>query len=621
MIRQPILIPQPKKFDVHEGARKIGPATADAVRKVLLPFGPGNHIEGIRFTTDSFLRSQEYRLTIDDSRIEISAADELGRWYGIVTLRQLLDHPETGMVPKCSIEDSPDYPVRGAHLDISRDRVPTMETLFRLIDFWASVKYNQVQLYMEHAFAYSCHKKVWENASPLTPDEVRELDGYCKARGIELVPNQNSFGHMERWFRHQEYHYLAESPNGFYDPWNRFRPVGSCIAPVEPKAIPFLEGLYDELLPLFESKTLNIGGDEPWELGQGRSREECEKRGKGTVYLDFLLKIHKVVSDRGYTMQFYGDIINLYPELIPQLPDDVIVVDWGYEADHPFGEECKKFKQSKKQFYVCTGTSSWNTIGGHWKRAKGNILLGAEQGLAHGASGYIVTEWGDNGHWQQLPIGFPAWLYAAGVSWALDANREMDMEAALEAVLTGTLSAAGTGEPFQKSDTDFIGKLAQALMQLEQVPEQEPVYVRNSSVLSALLLDPVYPHYREQLKQCLHRDFSSVKASLEAAAAILPEGTGITEDTEGRDFRHIALLRDEIDFTIRLLQFSCDVAQEQLTAGYELTKDLPSETKKTFISRLDLLIEEYRHIWLQRSRPGGLDDSTARFIAFKEQLQ
>ena len=106
------------------------------------------------------------------------------------------------------------FAVRSYMLDISRDKVPTMGTLKQLVDILARFDYNQFQLYTEHTFAYTAHKAVWEKASPLTPEEIRELDLYCVMHGIELVPNQNCFGHMERWLTKPDYNHLAELPKG-----------------------------------------------------------------------------------------------------------------------------------------------------------------------------------------------------------------------------------------------------------------------------------------------------------------------------------------------------------------------------------------------------------------------
>ncbi len=112
-------------------------------------------------------------------------------------------------------------PAIGYMLDISRDKVPTMASLRRMVDVLSALGYNQFQLYTEHTFAYKAHATVWADASPMTAEEIRELDAYCRDRGIELVPNQNSFGHLEKWFKHPEYRPLAEAPyGGVKTSWN-----------------------------------------------------------------------------------------------------------------------------------------------------------------------------------------------------------------------------------------------------------------------------------------------------------------------------------------------------------------------------------------------------------------
>ncbi len=86
-------------------------------------------------------------------------------------------------------------------LDISRCKVPQMRTLFRMVEKMAAMKLNQLQLYTEHTFAFQNHPQVWKAASPMTAEEILELDAHCRKHFIELVPNFNSFGHWERWLK------------------------------------------------------------------------------------------------------------------------------------------------------------------------------------------------------------------------------------------------------------------------------------------------------------------------------------------------------------------------------------------------------------------------------------
>ncbi len=377
------------------------------------------------------LPPQGYRLSITPNSSQMIAHDPAAIFYARQTLSQLRSlYPAA--IPCLEIEDSPDFPVRGVMLDISRDKVPTMSTLFSLIDLLASWKINHLQLYLEHTFAYRGHEEVWQNASPLTADELLVLDTYCKSRFIDFVPNQNSFGHMERWLRHPRYLPLAEAQGGAETPWG-FRWKGPfSLCPTDPRSLDLLSDLYAQLLPNFSSPLFNVGCDETFDIGQGRSRAQCDRVGVHQVYLDFLNSVHRLVQSHNRRMMFWGDIIIKEPSLLPQLPKDAIALLWGYEADHPFDEQCGVLAQSGKEFYVCPGSSSWCSIAGRTDNMLANQLSAATAGLAHGAAGYLNTDWGDHGHLQYLPFSYPGFAAGAALSWCLDSNRNLPLARLLD---------------------------------------------------------------------------------------------------------------------------------------------------------------------------------------------
>lgn len=142
---------------------------------------------------------------------------------------------------------------RSFMLDIARDRVPTTETLHWLVDVLQRFGYTQLELYMEHTFAYPGHEVVWEHASPMTAEEMTALDAYCAERGIDLVPNQNVFGHMERWLQHPQYRERAEGPDAEHP---------STLAATE-ENIDLAQELLEALTATCRTKAVNIGGDEP----------------------------------------------------------------------------------------------------------------------------------------------------------------------------------------------------------------------------------------------------------------------------------------------------------------------------------------------------------------------
>ena len=321
-------------------------------------------------------------------------------------------------------------------LDISRDRVPTMRTLRLVVDLLARYRYNQLQLYTEHTFAYTKHPSVWEEADPLTAEDVRKLDAYCQMQGIELVANQNTFGHMERWLTLPAYNKLAKFPKGgAMTPWGTIKKEPTTLDPKNPASLELVTGLLDELLPNFTSGLVNIGCDETFEIADPEE------------YLDFVLKVADFVRQKGKRPMFWGDIVLRHPELIERLPKDMIALDWGYEGNHPFEKECAAFAASGLDFYVCPGTSSWRSLAGRVENMRENLEAAALAGLKYKAKGYLVTDWGDGGHWQPLAASLPGLIL--GGAFACDGRKaaKIDLEKELNSVmgvpLGGTLLRLG----------------------------------------------------------------------------------------------------------------------------------------------------------------------------------
>jgi N-acetyl-beta-hexosaminidase len=241
---------------------------------------------GLRISVvpNAIAHAQGYQLTIKPNGLLILASSPVGAYYGVLTLCQILSQCH-GNLPLLYITDWPDFPQRGVMLDVSRNRVPTMLTLYELIDLLASWKINQIQLYLEHTFAYRQHPVVWANASPLTGEEILAIDAYCRERFIELVPNQNSFGHMRPWLIHEPYRHLAECPDGCdtgSEEWGYFDEPFT-LDPSNPGSLNLVRSMMDELLPHFTSRQFNIGGDEPVELGFGHNQKLVAEKGKGRV--------------------------------------------------------------------------------------------------------------------------------------------------------------------------------------------------------------------------------------------------------------------------------------------------------------------------------------------------
>lgn len=524
---------------------------------------------------------QGYRLIVSPSKIRFVAATNQGLFYAFQTFRQLLR--EQNPLECVVIEDEPDFENRAFMLDISRDRVPQMETLKKLVDLLSELKYNQLQLYMEHTFAYEAHEIVWKDYSPLTHEEVLELDEYCKEHFIELVPNQNCFGHLEKWLSHDEYRHLAECPEGFVFPWGT--PSGPfSLSPAVPEALKFVESLLDELLPHFSSSKVNVGADETFDLGLGRSRELCERLGKGRVYLSFLLNLYRIVEKHGRTMMFWGDIIKNYPELIEELPRDVIALLWGYEEDHPYESECGLFANKGISFYVCPGTSSWNSFVGRIDNALGNIKNAILNGERFGASGFLLTDWGDNGHPQHLPVSILPIVYATALGW------NTSKELSVAELLRETDVHVFKGEP-----------LSEKLYTLGSFYRNLSVRLPNASVYFMALMHP--ERFLENLDALSQEDVKTIERDLEQVENISHRLLNLRNESN-------RLVIDQILNNAEMLKLAMEWI---LMAKKHGRIDLIDESNwSEFKAEFTRMVDEYRKLWLEVNRPGGLNQSVEK---------
>lgn len=519
-----------------------------------------------------------YTLEIAANGVEIIGLEPAALWNGVCTLLQILAQSGASL-PLLSIADWPDFSRRGVMLDISRDKVPSMETLYALVDRLAGWKINELQLYTEHTFAYRQHQAVWANASPMTGEQILELDGFCRERHIDLVPNQNSFGHMHRWLIHDRYRPLAEVPDGL--DWPIFlSPRPFSLAATDPGSLELIGSLYTELLPHFSSRHFNVGCDETFDLGQGRSRELAEARGKGRVYLDFLKQIHNLVQRHDRTMLFWGDIIMQHPDLVPELPRDAIALEWGYDADHPFDQDGARFTEAGIKFYVCPGTSSWLSLIGRTQNMLGNLRNAALNGKKHGAVGYLNTDWGDFGHMQPLPVSYLGFAYGAALSWAVEPNLDLDLPAALDKFAfedpSGTMGklAYDLGNAYLKLDDqrhrNGAAMVRSLYFPLEKIPGQK------------WLTSPIDP--------------GKVRAAIAEADRLSVR----LDEAWPAD----PLVVPEYRLAVALWRHGC---VRLLMAAGDTTFD-----KRELAAEIQNLINEYSERWLARNRPGGLEDSLTR---------
>ena len=422
-----ILSPIPKKWEKQEQVVQISDKLWREVSRI--PDKESRlrlerrYPEEISFRQTEEIAPEGYHLLISEQEgkasIEIEAGDEAGCYYALITLRQLAIQSEEQTLPCCRIEDAPDIPVRGVMVDISRNKIPTVQTLCRIVDVLATMKLNHMELYQEgFSFAYPSFEDVWrakEDNIPLTGEEIQIVDAYCREHFIDLTPNQNCLGHMAAWLEPGAFPELAENPEGGNLLGRKSKP--NTLDPSDPGSLKLVRQMTDDLLVNFTSDNFNVDMDEPFDLGQGKNKERAGKEGVGMVYLDYMKKIYEMVTEKGKHMLVWGDILTKHPETLPLVPKDITVLDWHYEAKPSFEEHAKLLADTGIEFYLCPGTSAWTTFTGRTNNMIGNIQDAAVMGKKYGAKGVLITDWGDMGHMNPLPVSYAGYVYGGAVTW------------------------------------------------------------------------------------------------------------------------------------------------------------------------------------------------------------
>lgn len=544
---------------------------------------------------------EHYTLTIEPGpAITIRAATPAGERAARATLAQIVrEHGEA--LPQVEIEDWPAFSTRGVMLDVSRCRIPRMDEFTSIIETLASLKINHLQLYTEHTFAYPGADEVWTGWSPITPDEIRRLDALCASHGIELSANQNCFGHLHAWMKHPKYHSLAETHGDWmFDLWPRSGAFSLC--PIDPASETFVETILAQLIPNFTSPLVNIGCDETFDIGWGRSKAAVDQHGRAKVYLDFVTKIAATVERLGKRPMFWADIALSHPEHVADIPKNLVALAWGYEPDAPFEKWCTELKAAGREVWLCPGTSSWRSITGRTAERHGNLAACAAAGVKHGVDAFLMTDWGDTGHWQQWPISLHGLAHGAHAAWTGDATT-FDPRASAVQALRVPVAAADLGSWLERlGDADL--DLRRVCLPLSRAPKPgEPPVLRNQSAL----MSDIFKGIDEQRDIGTEWQWYNTHENIQR----------LTRELESTLIEHLPpLIADELVHTLDLAGFAA-------VRGWSRRLDPQDRpvTRRELLEWIDDIVLEHRRLWKARSRLGGLDQSCVFYAQVREKTE
>ena len=361
-------------------------------------------------------KKEEYLLEVTARKIRLSAPAPAGLLFGVQTLRQVIRQAKT-VIPCMTVRDCPKIANRGYYFDVTRGRVPKLEELKKLTEKLSFYKINQLQIYIEHSFLFPGSSEVWRDDTPLTAEDILELDRHCRRYHIDLIPSLSSFGHLYKVLRTKTFRHLGEFPETADAPFGFGDRMGHhtlCVA--EEEALVYAKGMIDRYMELFSSAYFNICADETFDLGKGRSRALAGQKGTDALYLAFVGELCRHVVSKGRIPMFWGDIIRSFPEAVSVLPKETVCLNWGYAPDES-GDAAEAFARTGIRQYTCPGVNGWNRLIPGIKDSYENIRRMCTYALSYGAEGVLNTDWGDYGHINHPDFSTAGMIYGAAFSW------------------------------------------------------------------------------------------------------------------------------------------------------------------------------------------------------------
>lgn len=532
-----------------------------------------------------------YRIEATAKKVRVIARMAAGIFYGVQTLRQMI---EPSGIPAATITDWPAMRWRGLHDDLSRGPVPTVDYVKRQLRTVAEYKINLYSFYIEHTFAYNSQPLIGPPGGALTADEVKELVAYATKYHVVIVPEQQTFGHLHHVLKYEKYAGIAETP------------YGSVISPANPATYDFVKSLYDEIVPLYPGPFLHVGGDETFELGQGRTKEMVDKEGIGRVYFDHMTKVYRMLAPYKKRLMFWGDIAQNHPELLKDLPKDIIVMAWGYNAAPNYDRQIKPFRDAGLDLMVCPGVNNWNRIFPNLDQAIPNIRVFTRDGQKYGAIGQVNTTWDDYGDALFSMTWYPV-VYGAAAAWQSGDSDPEKFRAAFDWAF------------FRNSGDEF----SQAIMKINTAHEMfKSVGLTDANYNTVAWLSPFDPEQRKTLARFepIARDLRlRQEEAIELIVRNRPKARRNADLLDAHEFaaRRLDYIGMKAQYAKLIADLWQDAYQNQDTAG-RVTRATGKINGVNGLLQdgrdgITALAAEYRRLWLAENRPYWLGNVMVQY--------
>ncbi len=287
----------------------------------------------------------------------------------------------------------------GVMLDCSRNAVMTVNSLKRFIDLMAKIGYNFLELYTEDTYELPNEPYFGYLRGRYTQDELKEIDGYARSKGVELIPCVQTLAHYNAIARHPAYDDIID--------------CNDILLCDEPKTYELIEKIFAHLSKTFTSRQVNIGMDEAHNLGLGKHLTKHGYQTRYEILTRHLKKVSAIAEKYGFTAHMWSDMffrINnngdyyadgspLAQEILNDIPSNVQLTYWDYyhQDKDLYDKMFKAHNSTNKPVWFAGGAWCWNGFAPMHEFSLKTMKPALKSALKHKVENVLVTMWGDNG--------------------------------------------------------------------------------------------------------------------------------------------------------------------------------------------------------------------------------
>ena len=310
-------------------------------------------------------------------------------------------------------------PMLGVMVDCSRNAVPNMTSAKYFIDCLEKMGYNTLMYYTEDTYEVKDEPYFGYLRGRFTADELRELDAYAAAHGIELIPCIQTLAHLNAIFR--------------WDVYREINDTADILLVENERTMQLIENMFRSLRECFRSDKIHIGMDEAHMLGLGKFLDRHGYQNRTEILLNHLNKVCKMADRYGFKPMMWGDMFfrlaahgqyyvkiddEAAAKIRPLIPENLTLVYWDYYSKNEDTYRLMVDGNKKLCDRVIFGGGVWTWSGfvpsnrTTYAATKPAVTVCREKGI----SDLFFTMWGDDGAECSLFAALPALLYAAELS-------------------------------------------------------------------------------------------------------------------------------------------------------------------------------------------------------------